>query len=165
MNAAARWKPADFDSVQLLMPIEQRGHWVEARDGDLSVLSLFKRHYSFHVRADGTRTRKFTGPGEHMVLRTQCGRAIWLWRLERYRQDGREGVNCAIFRNESGILSSDLIREASALAAERWPGMPQFTFVDARRIRSSNAGYCYQRAGWAKTGKTKGGLVVLERAA
>jgi hypothetical protein len=32
-------------------------------------------------------------------------------------------VNCAVFRNEGPVLSSDLILEAEELAWGRWPGV------------------------------------------
>ena len=87
--------------------------------------------------------------------------AIFLWRLERFRQDQQEGVCCAVFRNEGAHLSSDLIQAAQALAWERWPNSRLFTFVDDSKIKSTNPGFCFQKAGWKKEGKTGKGLTVL----
>jgi hypothetical protein len=42
---------------------------------------------------------------------------------------GQRGVNCAVFRNESSVLSSELIREACGLAWTRWPGERLYTYV------------------------------------
>jgi len=41
-------------------------------------------------------------------------KALFVWR--KFEDDsGQKGINCSIFRNESDILSSDLIREADAI--------------------------------------------------
>lgn len=67
--------------------------------------------------------------------------------------DGQAGVNNPIFRNEGPIRSSELIREACALAWAKWPGERLFTFVDEvatkrRRSKRSQPGECFIRAGW-----------------
>jgi hypothetical protein len=36
------------------------------------------------------------------------------------------------------------------------------TFVDTRKIRSTNPGYCYLQAGFKRVGHTVGGLVALQ---
>ena len=62
-----------------------------------------------------------------------------------------------------------VIREADALADERWPQEARhYTYVAPQRVRSTNPGYCFQQAGWRRCGLTKGGhgrdqLVILER--
>jgi hypothetical protein len=72
-------------------------------------------------------------------------------------------LNGAVFRNESPILSSVLIREACELAWRRWPGARLYTYVDARRVRSPNPGCCFKAAGWRACGKTKcRRLLILE---
>lgn len=73
------------------------------------------------------------------------------------------GICCAIFRNESPILSSTLILEAEQHAWARWPGQRLYTYVNGAAIRSTNPGYCYLKAGWSKCGATKSGLVILEK--
>lgn len=118
---------------------DPRSVWLPVRDGDMTVRDIFDNHYS--RRNDKTR---FVGPGERMVLRTAAADAIFIWRLERFRQDRQEGVCCAVFRNESAHLSSDLILAADALAWERWPNSRLFTFVDANKIKSTNPGFCFQ---------------------
>src|SRR5437763_10543437 len=105
------------------------GHWVEVRDGDARARSLFERHYSCRRYKDGRRRTLFVGPGEKVVLLTHECDALFVWR--RFRSmDGQQGVNCAVFRNESPARSSDLIREACALAWRRWPGARLYTYVD-----------------------------------
>lgn len=123
---------------------------------------VFDRHYSRRRYRDGRSPAKFVGPGYSIVLLTPCARAIFVWR--KFRDDsGQEGINCAVFRNEGAGLSSSLIRAADAIADGRWPGERHYTYVDPRKVRSSNPGWCFICAGWRRCGMTKGGLIVLER--
>jgi len=144
-------------------------YWLPVKDGDPRAFALYRRHYSFRNYADGRRRNwsnpgrmLFVGPGEKMVLMTvQCD-ALFAWR--KFIDDsGQVGVNCAVFRNESDILSSALILEAEQHAWRRWPGERLYTYVNPSAIRSINPGYCYKMAGWCACGVTKGGLVVLEK--
>ena len=76
-------------------------------------------------------------------------------------------MNCAVFRNEGPARSSALILAAEVFAARRWPlEDTYYTYVDQRRIRSTNPGYCFLKAGWRRTGRRTldRGLVVLEKA-
>ena len=61
------------------------------------------------------------------------------------------------------MQSSNLIRAADVIADIEWPGERHYTYVDPRRVRSSNPGYCFIRAGWDPCGYTRGGLRILER--
>src|SRR5690349_16031476 len=96
-------------------------HWVEVRDGNPYVLDLFSRHYSKRIYQDGRKVNRIVGPGQRMVLLSTCGRALFVWR-KFISMDTQTGINCSVFRNESDILSSTLIKEAVALANKRWPG-------------------------------------------
>lgn len=136
-------------------------NWLPALDGDPRARALHQRHYSCSNRKP--KNGQFMPPGEKMVLLTLRCDALFGWVrnvVERY--DKQEGVCCTVFRNESPILSSDLIREADAIADEKWPGERHFTYVDPGEVKSSNPGYCFLKAGWRKCGKSKGGLVILE---
>ena len=143
--------------------------WLPARDGDKRAFDLFQRHYSSLPYADGRRADPYyrnrwliVGPGEKMVLLTAQSDALFVWR--KFINDrGDEGVNCAVFRNESCQRSSDLILAAEQLAWVRWPGERLYTYVNPRAIRSTNPGYCFQVAGWQKCGVTTKGLIVLEK--
>jgi hypothetical protein len=105
----------------------------------------------------------FVGPGEKMLLMTTDGRALFVWR-KFISGDGQQGVNCAVFRNESDVLSSELILEAEQLAWNRWPGERLYTYVNAKAIQSSNPGFCFLKAGWKRCGITKvNKLVILEK--
>jgi hypothetical protein len=139
--------------------------WIEIRDGDNTARELFKRHYSRYVYADGRDPKLFVGPGRKMVLMTADARALFVWREFR-SADHQEGVNCAIFRNESVKLSSELIRDADAAADELWGKKRHYTYVNPRKIRSTNPGCCFLKAGWRKCGYTKKRhYLILERPA
>lgn len=136
--------------------------WWVTRDGDLDCLALYERHYSAYRYADGRERRLFVGPGEKLVLRTAAGDACFAWR--RFIDDsGQQGVNCAVFRNESQHLSSTLIRQADAIADAVWTDRRHYTYVDGQAVASRNPGYCFLAAGWKRCGRTKGGLLILER--
>jgi hypothetical protein len=38
-----------------------------------------------------------------------------------------------------------------------------YTYVNGRKVKSANPGYCFKRAGWRTCGKTAGGLIILEK--
>ena len=133
---------------------------MKVRDGNPTGFAMFLRHYSNTRRNTGYG--QFVGPGEKMVLLTQCARALFVWR-KFISDDGQTGVNCAIFRNEGAVLSSGLIRAADAIADERWPGERHYTYVNPRKVRS-NPGYCFIQAGWKRCGITKvRRYLILER--
>jgi hypothetical protein len=138
-------------------------NWYALKDGDAMARGLFDRHYSRHFYADGRKPKLFVGPGSKMVLMTSDGTALFVWR-KFISGDGQRGVNCAIFRNEGRLLSSDLILEAEQIAWQRWPGERLYTYVNPQGIKSSNPGYCFLKAGWRKCGITKvNKLIILEK--
>jgi hypothetical protein len=62
-----------------------------------------------------------------------------------------------LFRNLGAGLSSELIREATAITYREWikrygalPDERLRTEIDVARVRSSNPGFCYMMAGWEK---------------
>lgn len=138
-------------------------HWFLCRDADDVVRGIFDRHYSRIHYADGRTPKHFVGPGEKMVLISEDETAIFVWR-KFINGAGERGINCAVFRNEGPVLSSELILEASAVAWKRWPGERLYTYVNAGAIRSTNPGACFKKAGWRKCGVTKWNkLVILEK--
>lgn len=133
---------------QLFLPTSHP--WIEIRDGNLTALSIYDRHYSSE-RAHVREIDQFVGPGSSIVLITPCARALFVWR--KFISDaGQAGVNCAVFRNEGAGLSSDLILAAESLAGAKWPGQRLYTYCNPRRIRSTNPGYCFIKAGWKPCG-------------
>lgn len=138
--------------------------WWLTKDSDLDCVELYERHYSRYRYADG-RARdngQFVGPGEKVVLRTERADALFVWRVF-IDDSGQDGINCAVFRNESGRSSSCLIRQADQIADCLWPDRRHYTYVDPAKIASTNPGFCFIAAGWQRCGRTKGGLVILER--
>ena len=162
------------------MTMGVEGHWIGVHDGDPRARAIYLRHYSAFRRKAGTTSAHFVGVGEKMVLLTVNADALFVW---RYTQPGKPGMDkrrerrgnkpssyevnsgvwCTIFRNESKILSSDLIKEACALAWQRWPNQKLSTYVWDARVKSVNPGYCYKMAGFTNAGRNKDGrLTILE---
>lgn len=138
-------------------------YWFLAIDGDAHCREIFHRHYSWRPYADGRDPKLFVGPGEKCVLITESGDALFVWK-KFISGDGQQGINCAVFRNESAVLSSTLILDAETVASKRWPGERFFTYVNGKRIRSTNPGACFKAAGWSVCGKTRWkGLTILEK--
>jgi hypothetical protein len=111
----------------------------------------------------------FCRPGYNLVLKAKgpLGLATYVWFRPKWesgikgteRKDKLRAIECTLFRNESGILSSLLIEQAAAclLCWDRavdteWPdGM--ITGVNSkatagRRSKHCDPGYCYRMAGW-----------------
>jgi hypothetical protein len=136
------------------------GTWIQVLDGNATAAGIYDRHYSRNRGSLGDP--RIAGPGEKMVLLTPCARALFVWR-KFISKDHQDGVNCAIFRNEGAGRSSDLILQAMELGWQRWPGVRFYTYVNPRRVRSANPGYCFKAAGWWLCGVTKTRrLLILE---
>lgn len=143
--------------------------WWATLDGDKTCLAMYERHYSAHEYADGRERTLFVGPGEKLVLRSATGDAFFVWRrfidacIDERTGERQQGINCAVFRNEGSEVSSNLIRKADSIADRFWTDRRHYTYVNQKKVRSSNPGFCFLRAGWRKCGQTKGGLLILER--
>jgi len=155
-------EPESGNYIPPLLP--SFGRWFPTSDGDSEARALFRRHYSCRWGTGRRQPRLFVGPGEKLVLMTQQADALIVFR--RFVSQDRvygHGVNCAVFRNEGHFRSRSLIREAvEEWAWKRWPSQRLYTYVDGRRIVSTNPGYCFKCAGWKRCGVTSGGLIVLE---
>jgi hypothetical protein len=137
--------------------------WWVTKDGDLDCLDLYERHYSAYEYKDQRERKLFVGPGEKLVLRTEAGDAMFVWR-SFIDGSGECGVNCAVFRNEGPYQSSELIRQADRIADCFWPCRRHYTYVNAKAITSDNPGFCFLQAGWRRLKRTTGsGLRILER--
>lgn len=133
--------------------------WRETDKGDARCRRLADRHY--------TRQRPghpmWTRPGYNMVLYTsdECGEACFAWWRPKWedgieRFDGLRALECTLFRNETGWLSSSLIEQAVA-AVQCWeryePGSSLITGIGSlqtqrRRSRNNRPGHCFRVAGW-----------------
>jgi len=137
-------------------------HWCICRDGNHHCLAMSRRHYSArNYRQE--RQPLFAGPGRKVVLLSEDCTALFVWRkFIDGCQPAQTGINCAIFRNEGDTLSSLLIREAVQIVWEKWGHERLYTLVNAARVRSTNPGFCFLSAGWAKCGVSKTGKIILE---
>lgn len=137
--------------------------WWESRRFDPFALALADRHYNRQKPG----TPQFVPPGRCLVLLTALHDALWVTSWPAHSQHAWAGawVN-TLFRNEGTALSSGLILQAVAVTRWYWGEVPErgmVTFIDAAKIRSTNPGYCYQKAGFRRVGLTKkAGLVVMQ---
>ena len=133
------------------------GNWYEIKDGDPRAVAIYRRHYTARENVDYVRFG-FSGKGESMILITSHCDALFCWRIVK-----GVGACCSVFRNESDLLSSELIKEAVDLALSKWPGIKRFyTFVNPGKVNGD--GKCFKAAGWDKLSKRtkKQRLIELE---
>lgn len=139
-------------------------NWFLSHRADPRALPLADRHYN----RQKIGSPQFVPPGRCIVLLTESADALWVtsWPFAEYVKHAWPGawVN-SLFRNESSILSSLLIREAVAATAAIWGNPPPFgmvTFIDCGQVRRKrDFGRCYRKAGFTVAGTTKGGLLAL----
>ena len=139
--------------------------WIKSHRFDRQVVPLANRHYN----RQKVGSPQFAPPGRCVVLRTQEYDAFWItsWPYAEYVRHAWAGAwICSAFRNESGHLSSELIREAIEVTRSIYGDPPELgmvTFVDATKVRHKrDPGRCYLRAGFRHAGMTKGGLIALQ---
>lgn len=141
---------------------EEGVNWYLSNRADPRALPLADRHYN----RQKVGSLQFVPPGRCIVLLTEKADALWVtsWPFAEYVKHEWAGawVN-SLFRNESEILSSELIREAIAATRYIWPeGKEIVTFIDRNKVRKKrDFGRCYRRAGFQIAGETKGGLLAL----
>jgi len=142
---------------------EDEIYWVQIKDGDDRARALYRRHYSCYEYKDGRQPKLFVGPGVKVVLIGKQNDALFVWR--KFKSLGNEhGINCAVFRNESNLLSSDLILQAEIIIRKLYPKERLYTYVNSLKIKSTNPGCCFIKAGWKKCGITKKQkLIILEK--
>ena len=128
---------------------------------DPEMAALADRHYSRRTRG----ARQFLFSGRKIVIRDPEGTLLfgWVFPDPKYRMDGQEGYNCAIFRNESKRLSSEVILECEEIAFARWGSGRCYTYVNPGKIQSCNPGYCFKMAGW-KNVKSPAGAIYVSQA-
>jgi len=127
--------------------------------------ALADRHYSRQTPG----AKDFLPPGRTLVLMTPIGDAVW-GVVENLDPAGALRWRCTIFRNESSLLSSDMVRAATARTYRYWrhhygalPDAPLTTEVDPARVRHKrDPGRCFLRAGWRVVATLASGLVRFE---
>lgn len=137
-------------------------NWSLSNRADPRALRLADVHYNRQKPG----SPQFVPPGRCLVLLTPAADALWVtsWPFAEYVRHRWPGawVN-SLFRNESPVLASELIREA--VAVSRWfygepPALGLVTFVDAGKVRHKrDPGRCYKHAGFERDGQTEGGLI------
>lgn len=139
--------------------------WCRSHRADPDVLPLADRHYN----RQKVGSPQFCPPGRCLVFKTAALDAFWVtsWPFAEYVKHAWAGAwVCSAFRNESGHLSSELIRQAVAATLAEYgdaPALGMVTFVDTTKTRRKrDPGRCYLRAGFRNVGRTKGGLVALQ---
>lgn len=152
--------------------------WQRSHRADRRALPLADRHYNRQKPG----TPQFVPPGRCLVLLTPDADALWIssWPFAEYVKHRWAGAwVCSCFRNESPLLASDLIVQATAATLAEW-GSPSIvpartasgsvsfvTFIDRKYVRPTMVrgrpvwGWTWIKAGWEPIGETKGGLLVL----
>lgn len=138
-------------------------NWERVNRRDGRARRLADRHYSRQV----VGSPQVGGAGNLIILVRPTGDAAWITIQQEFSKHAWHGAwVCSIFRNESVVLSSTLIREAVAATRFLWGDPPAcgfITFVDAAKTRHKrDPGRCYLRAGFKRAGFTQGGLWVLQ---
>jgi len=141
------------------------GPWLPVSRRDPRAVALARRHYSARKHKISGIKANLGGPGSYLCLITPDCSALFVWVKWHNRLDGQQGVYCSIFRREEHCpwLASDLIRWAEAWAWQKWPGERLFTYVDARKVRSPNPGYCFLVSGWKRVGVSPSGKILFEK--
>lgn len=158
--------------THLLAPSQLHGipasYWRIVPKFDRDGAALADRHYS--RRKIGSP--QFMPPGQTMVLMGMMRDAVFGW----WRPHPRSGIvamnkldgwTCSIFRNESQILSSELVLEAErALRATHDCGPDgMLTYVWDAKIASKyprkSPGYCFKMAGWIPVSRSADGKKTL----
>lgn len=159
-----RWMWMSSDNVPYLKAGDVM-HWHLVRKTDIRARMLADRHYSRQQPG----TREFCPPGNSIVLIIPNGfGASALWCSHRPdpranlaipRADGYVYWDNPYFRNESGIQSSLLIREALAITRYLWSDLLMcddgfHSFVNPKHVRPIKRrgewfyGYCFYAAGF-----------------
>ncbi len=138
--------------------------WKLSHRFDPMAVKIADRHYN----RQKIGTPQFVPPGRCIVLIGDGFNALWVtsWPFAEYTKHEWAGawVN-TLFRNESDRLSSELILQAIAATRCFWepPELGIITFINSKKIRSTNPGYCYLMAGFKKVGRSKmHGLYALQ---
>lgn len=141
--------------------------WRNVRRNDVRARELADGHYSRQTPG----ADEFMSSGRTFVLLAEVDgkRAVW-GAIENLDPAGGRRFRCSIFRNETSLLSSDLVREATALTLDRWrrvfgwSGSPPLTTeVDPTKTRHKrDPGRCFRKAGWFVIDEDRRGLVVLQ---
>jgi hypothetical protein len=135
--------------------------WLRTDKFDPACARLADNHYSRRT----VGSPQFMPPGETLVLKTRDELAVFGWWRPHpssglKAMNGLDGWTCTIFRNTGPLLSSDLVLDAEeALREANVSCGPDglITYVFDAKVRSTNPGYCFLKAGWRRTGRSADG--------
>lgn len=140
-------------------------NWRLSHRADPRALPIADRHYN----RQKIGSPQFVPPGRCIVLLTDAADALWVTSFpfpEFVKHAWAGAWMCSCFRNESTVLSSELIREAVGVTRGIYGDPPEsgmVTFVDTTKTRHKrDPGRCYRKAGFKPCGFTKGGLFALQ---
>lgn len=130
------------------------------KDGHPEASQLANRHYSRKKSK-----QRFVSPGERLIMLSSNLDWLFCWSKKQFRLDQQVGIECTLSRNESNLISSEIILMAEKEALKKWGQQRFFTFVDPTKVKSNNPGYCFLKAGWKRlTERTKKKkLIILEK--
>lgn len=137
-------------------------YWKHVHHLDVRARLLADRHYSRQTPG----AREFCPPGNKIVLLGLNNDALWVSHrpdpnanLLQRRADGFDYWDNPYFRNESGMVASELIKQALAITLYIW-GVEQLppdgfhTFVNPTKVKPTmrrgkpEYGYCFLKAGF-----------------
>lgn len=133
-------------------------YWRIVKKTDTRARLLADRHYSRQTPG----AVEFMPAGHNLVLLhlTPAGASDAVWGVNQsqfVRKDSFDYWSNTIFRNESGIRSSTLIREALAITKTYFDHVPadgMHSFVDASKVRGVKVrgklvhGFCFMKSGF-----------------
>ena len=133
----------------MTLPGVEQGTWQVRSKRDRAALAIFDGHYSCQTHPPG----EVGPPGRKIVLVSPCERALWCshWPDPTLTLDKLDAFRCSVFHSTGDGLASEQIEAAMLLTLDRWGEPPRdgwVTWVDTRKVRSANPGYCFKRAGW-----------------
>ena len=140
--------------------------WQLSSRADPIAREIADRHYN----RQKIGAPQFAPPGKTLVFVIgNPATALWISSApiaEYVRHEWAGTWMCTCFRNESTVLSSELIRYACMATKYIWgdpPDLGMVTFVDPTKVRKKrDFGRCYRKAGWHVVGKTKKDLIALQ---
>jgi hypothetical protein len=134
--------------------------WEKVAKFNAEACKLADRHYS--RRKPGSP--QFMPPGQTVVLLAP-GAVFGWWRPHPASgikaMNGLDGWTCTIFRNESGMKSSELILKAEMALPDSCGPSGLITYVWDAKVKSANPGYCFKLAGYRRAGKSADGRKTL----
>ena len=147
----------DGNKVQYVAAVGR--YWVEVLDQNVYFLQALKGS-DLQSKYKISRADRFAGAGNRLVLMYLTGEAFMIWKPE-ISPTGHKRFCCTIFVNNSKILSSKLIDDATKLAYYRGK-RPLLVTLDPKQIKDSNALKHFTKAKWKQIGETNEGFAILE---